>query len=335
MIAARRKLAPNCSFDLQGGSGSEARPRSCRAMREGGFVIVAVLWMLASLATLVIIFSLYVGSSAALVTTDTDRVKTNAAATAAIELFNHQLMAVNEKVRPGNGQMSFRVGGAQVAVSYASEAARIDLNMATKPFLIQLMLSLGEAPERAIENAERIVGWRTPLRPSADPAEDPETILYSNLGVPYPPRRAPFQDVDELRLVYGMRPDLVERMLPLVTVYNGKAAISIRDASPQVLAALPRMDPTRLQSILEARANPDIDPRLLVSLASPDNDLVTVEAARAMRLAMNVVLDNGRLSRFETVVLMAAGGGEPYRVLFWRDKIEEAETVVPKRPEPK
>ncbi len=267
-----------------------------------------------------------------LVATDTDRVKTNAAATAAIELLNYQLMSLNEKVRPGSGQMSFRVGGAQVGVSYASETARIDLNMATKPFLVQMMLSLGTEPEVAIENAERIVGWRTSLRPNTEPADDPETILYSNLGVPYPPRHAPFQDIDELRFVYGMRPDLVERILPLVTVYNGKAAINIRFASQQVLAALPRMDPTKLQSIIVARETPDVDPRLLVSLAAPDNELVTVEAARSMRVGMNVVLDNGRSSRFEAVVLMAAAVGEPYRVLFWRDKIEEAETVTPPPP---
>ena len=69
----------------------------------------------------------------------------------------------------------------------------------------------------------------------------------------YGPRGAPFQNTGELALVLGIPDLMVERALPYLTVYSGQPQIDIFNAAPQVLAAVPGMDPQRLQTILVQR----------------------------------------------------------------------------------
>ena len=70
----------------------------------------------------------------------------------------------------------------------------------------------------------------------------------------YGPRGAPFPHTGELALVLGIPEVMVERALPFLTVYSGQPQVNIFNAAPQVLAALPGMDPQRLQAILVQRA---------------------------------------------------------------------------------
>src|SRR5207244_3306495 len=98
-----------------------------------------------------------------------------------------------------------------------SENARIDLNAVPKDLLAGLFKSLGARAEEADSFAERIVAWRTRL---IGGATDEEASLYRAAGKPYGPRRGPFQHINELGLVLGLPPVLVERALPYLTVYS-------------------------------------------------------------------------------------------------------------------
>src|SRR4029077_11552349 len=94
-----------------------------------------------------------------------------------------------EEARPAQGSFQFRLDNAQVLVSFTSEAARVDLNLAPKELLANLLEVLGAEEKIAEEAADRIVGWRTP--PKANAANEEET-LYTASGLPFPPRQSPF-----------------------------------------------------------------------------------------------------------------------------------------------
>ena len=67
---------------------------------ERGFVIIAVLWILAALSALATIFSVYLSNSAqALAVTDTG-LKIEALVSASLELTTYQLLLAGEKARP-------------------------------------------------------------------------------------------------------------------------------------------------------------------------------------------------------------------------------------------
>jgi general secretion pathway protein K len=279
-----------------------------------GFIVVAVLWILAALSALVLIYLSYVTNTAVVVAGTTDRVQAEAMVTAAVELAAYQLTGLTEAARPTSGTFNARVGPGKVSVTFRSEAARIDLNSAPKGLLSGLIIGLGANPSNAAAYADRIMAWRAPTE---SPDDDPENSFYRTSGAAYTPRHAPFPQVEELWLVRGIPPLVVERMLPFVTVFSNLPSINILDAAPQVVAALPGMTPDNLQAVLSQRGDPALDPRSLLGMAGGDG--ATLSGSRAYRMTVNTEFGNGRLGASEVVILLLESGEEPYRVLSWRN----------------
>ena len=284
---------------------------------ERGFIVIVVLWMLAALATLALIYLTYVTNTAVTVAVNTDRLQADALMNAGIELTAYRLTAQNEATRPTSGTFNARVGAGRVAVTFRSEAARIDLNAAPKAILVGLMTGLGVSAADAPDYADRILAWRSSTEPGQD---NPEDSFYRTLGAPYLPRHAPFQHNDELWLVRGIPPNVIERMLPFVTVFSNMRTVNVLDAAPQVVAALPGMTPETLQRLLRDRADPSVDPQSLVGLAGSAS--ATIEGAKAYRVTVAAEAPSHRQSSAEIVILLLESGDEPYRVLSWHNAFD-------------
>src|SRR4051812_47408251 len=164
-------------------TGKPVERRNCE-----GFILVAVLWILAALATLATIFSVYVINSAIAFTVHDERLQAEGCTRAAIELAVYQL-AANPPTAPTRGRFLFRIGNAQVTTEFNSETARIDLNVAPKELLAGLFAALGAAPGDAQAYADRIIAWRSP--PSQN-IGDGEASIYRAAGVIYAPRGGQF-----------------------------------------------------------------------------------------------------------------------------------------------
>jgi general secretion pathway protein K len=282
-----------------------------------GFIVVVVLWMLAALAALALIYLSYVTNTAVTVAVSADRLQTDALVNAGLELAAYRLTAQPEATRPTSGTFNARVGAGRVSVTFRSEAARVDLNSAPKPMLAGLMTALGVSATDAPVYADRILAWRSSTEPGL---ENPEDSYYRTLGASYLPRHAPFPHSDELWLVRGIPPAVVERVLPFVTVFSNMKTVNVLDAAPQVVAALPGMTPETLQQLLRDRTDPNIDPRSLVGLAGSTN--ATTEGAKAYRMTVAVEAPSHRLGSAEIVILLLESGDEPYRVLSWHNAFD-------------
>jgi general secretion pathway protein K len=77
------------------------------------------------------------------------------------------------------------------------------------------------------------------------------------------------------------------------------------------------MTPETLQQILQARSDPNTNPRSVASLAG--GETATVEVAKAYRVAIAVESPAQRQSSAEVVILLLDGTDEPYRVLSWHN----------------
>jgi len=286
-----------------------------------GFIVVAALWLLAALAALAAVASVYVSQSAGALAALDSRTETEMLASAGIELAGYQLSLPATVRRPTHGGFSFNLAKSTVTVEYMSEAARINLNMASRTMIAGLFAALGAQPEAAPQFADRVIGWRsTPRRGE----QDEEVALYRAAGLNSLPRRAPFNSVDELWLVAGLPAALIERAMPFVTVYSGIAEVNVLDAAPEVIAALPGMTPLKLGAFLNARQSllPD-NPEFVLSALGEGQAGVTVLGSNAYRIRMHITLPDGRQSRPEGVLLiLGAGETQAYRVLAWRDEID-------------
>jgi len=283
------------------------RDRSGAPSSERGFVIVAVLWILMALSALAMIFSAYLSASAQALAVQDAALQTEALVSASLELTAYQLALAQDKARPTHGSFHFRLNDADVVVSFISEAARVDLNYAPKEMLAGLFAGLGANQPAARDDADRIIGWRT--RPTPGGAND-EEALYNAAGLNYAPRQSLFTHVNELSLVAGLPPALVERALPFVTVFNGSPGIDVAIAAPVVIATLKRPRSTLSNdAAASGQANADAS-----SQATP-------AISPCYRIEASISLSNGRRTRSEAVIALG-DKTEPYRVLSWQDDIE-------------
>jgi general secretion pathway protein K len=235
--------------------------------------------------------------------------------------------------------------------------------------LAGLFTAVGVDSSRAETFAQRIVGWRTKATAGpdanaagananaagADTKDDKaakEDKLYSEQHMPYPPRHAPFDSALELSLLPGISLAVVERVLPFVTVFSGRAEVDVFSADSTVLSALPQMTPQILGAVLNARVSDPGDGHALLELLGPAKSHATAETSKAFRATIAVDFDNGRRVHAEVVFRLngegasdqdakdqgandqgtkdqaAKGqakdkdGAEPYELLYWRDDFD-------------
>ena len=287
--------------------------------RQDGFIIVAVLWILAALATLATIIAVYVINAATAFTVHDERLQAEAMARAALELTVYQL-SLDPQAAPPRGSFAFRIGNATVAADFVAESARIDINVAPKELLAGLFAGLG-APRAAADGyADRIIAWRS----SPGPGTPDESSYYRAAGLIYSPRAAPFQHVAELGLVLGIPELLVERATPFLTVYSGQPGINPMNAAPQVLAALPGMDPSRLNAVLTERAaGPRNAQRVLAALGAAQT-LAAAQGSKSVRVTARTTFDSGQRVTTEAVIFILDSGTDAYRILTWGHDIDDA-----------
>jgi general secretion pathway protein K len=287
---------------------------------ERGFVLVAVLWILAALAALATIFAVYLSNSAHALAINDTNLQAEALVSASIELSAYQLSLTADKTRPLQGSFRYRLDDADIDVSFVSETGRIDLNQAPKELLANLLSGLGATPEDAAQYADRIIAWRTP--PKADAVEE-EASLYRAAGLAYSPRQAPFAHVNELALIVGLPAALVDRALLFVTVFSGQPKINALVAPPEVIAALPGMTPSSLQEFLRTRSTLPRDNGAIATALGPAQAGATIDKNDVYRIQIAIKFGNGRRTTSD-VVIELGGEEEPYRVLSWRDEVKTA-----------
>src|SRR5947209_19651297 len=98
---------------------------------ENGFIIVAVLWILAALATLATIFSMYVINTATAFAVHDERLQAEGLGRAAIELSVYQVAAAAQ-TPVSRGTFTCRIANASVNAEFMADAARIELNAAPR-----------------------------------------------------------------------------------------------------------------------------------------------------------------------------------------------------------
>jgi general secretion pathway protein K len=291
--------------------------RGAESSSEQGIVIVAVLWLLAALASLAMIFSLYLSNSARALAVNDTALQAEALVSASVELTAYQLRLAGEDARPAQGSFHTRLNGADLTVAFVSETARVDLNAAPKELLAGLLSVLGAAEDAASEYADRIIAWRTRSTPETAGNED---ARYSAAGRPYSPRQAPFAHANELALVLGLPPALVERALPFVTVFSGASGVDALTAPPEVIAALPGMTPLRLRQFLNDRAAQPNDAAAITSALGEAASNATAQKSNAYRVLIRIRFPSGQQAASE-VVIGLRGEEVPYRVLSWQDGV--------------
>ena len=113
---------------------------------------------------------------------------------------------------------------------------------------------------------------------------------------------------------------MIKKILPMVTVYSGRATVNPMEAAPQVIAALPGMQPANLAGVLATRSRPDAtNADIADALPSEAKAFVSPTAANALRVRIQGRSKTGARTEGEAVFLLI-DDTEPYWVLSWNDE---------------
>ncbi len=180
-----------------------------------------------------------------------------------------------------------RLPAAIASVSIENLDGRINPNTASRTLLAALLSRLGADATTAHTVSQAIVDWRSPEAQGVFKAPQ-----YLAAGRSYTPAGSPFQSIGELALVLGMTPDLLARLAPHLSLYNGD------NPNPQ-------------------------DADSTVRKALHDIGIVaTSGAARPLRgVAINVVItgaDGFEASRLAEVELKTSSSATGFQILTWQ-----------------
>lgn len=210
--------------------------RRIQSERERGFVLLLVLWSLASLALIGTQVTAAGRSEAQIASNLRAAAVAEAAADAAVdEAVLHLLDSSRDRwVADGVGYV-VRLPQASVQVVIASEARRLPVNTAPVALLAAVIRLAGAEPHAADVVASRIADWRSPAPfPLKLGAKGPQ---YAAAGRMFGPPNRSIRSMSELRLVLGMTPELLALLTPHLSAYTESSPVPA-EADPLVRVAM-------------------------------------------------------------------------------------------------
>lgn len=230
----------------------ESRTAGSGTNAEGGIALVAVLWVTASLALIVLALSMTVRVDVRATATQRDLALASALGDGAVNIAAAVLSSSPPK-SAGQFELGVLIDDYEVEVSALPASAFINLNLADESILRGMMIHIAGLTEDAASVASaRIEDWRDPddvVRPNGAERDD-----YIASGASIRPRNAPFESVEDLLQVLGLGFDLYAIVRPFVTVHDGGSrGIDPLFAPAEVVAVLAEGDQALVRTYLRAR----------------------------------------------------------------------------------
>jgi general secretion pathway protein K len=291
---------------------------SRRVSRQCGVALVLVMWVAVLLTVIASSFIVERRTETLVVRNSVSMARAEAIADAGVQ------RAVFEMYRADNSPDGWKRDGSTydwsfdnvpVKVEIRDESAKIDINTAADALLRGLFLSQGLADDEAAGIVDAILDWRDPdsfKRPNG--AEEAE---YSAAGLPYRPANAPFQAIEELQLVLGMRPEIYRRVAPLITVFSRQPGINPQLATREVLLALPGMTSDTVDEYLVRREAAREQGLPLPPF--PQAGAYTASYTMVATVRSEARLDDGTVFAREAVVLIRPTPRKVATYVAWRE----------------
>jgi general secretion pathway protein K len=282
---------------------------------QRGAVLVTVLWLIALLSALAMAASITFRGFASFVALDRDRVQAEALLTGGIETAAHTIESLGDAPL-GEIETTITLNTGSVRTDLSDEGGRIDIGKAPVEVLAALFRSVGASARDAESIALAIAQRREPAatggtagQPQAPAGPPGAPVNKANAALP-------FTDIRQLALIPGMAPEWVTAIEPLATVY-GSETVNPLSAPAQVIAALPGVDPSRVQAFVQMRDNFQADVTQLASILGTEQKYLAVKKPSAVSVHLMATLVNGFAQAGRAVIVPMPERAQPYRILLW------------------
>lgn len=275
-------------------------------MKRRGSILVAVLLMASLLVVFVGVAGERLRAASAATRSAAEDVATDVAVRGAVEKLYAE---TSGRFASLTGVATVRYGQITVETRAVDEAGRIDLNLAGPELLAGIFRVVGSDATSAESLARTIIEWRR------DPKQRDRKA--GRASVPAHGIIEHFRELDRLEAIPR---ETLRRIEPFVTVAALRGKVAPLAAPPEVIAALPGMDPGRVANFLEERRAWNGTFEALMQRYGIAQDHVSKDPGPSTRLTMTVRIGSHRIRGYELVVAVLPGDEEPYRILSWNGR---------------
>ena len=285
----------------------ESMYRKASFIGSRGTALVAVLWIVSLLATIVVSFVMTLRTEAVVAGNQIGNAEARALADAGFYRVVLELVAEGTDLPRDGSPREWAFADGRVLVSIQAEGGKVDLNGADMHLLTGLFAAAGTVAPQALANA--VIDFRdTDDEPLPGGGEDAD---YRAAGLPHEAKDRPFERRDELLQVIGVTRELYDALLPAITVYTRSRGIDPTSAPPLALAALQNTNAQSAASLAElsnglGRENPLSDSPYSVPSRIP---VVTIRA--------EATTFSGAVFAREAVVALTPNLRQAIHVLTW------------------
>ena len=284
--------------------------------RSRGVALVLVMWVAVILTVIASSFIIERRTEALVVSNSVSMARAEALADAGVQRAIYELYDSSREAWKRDGsRYALEMDGVPVTVEIRDESAKIDINTAADPLLRGLFVSSGVSDDEASHLVDAILDWRDAdslKRPNGAEEQD-----YKAAGLPYTPANGPFQAIEELQLVLGMRPEIYRRIAPSITVFSRQQGVNAQLASREVLLALPGVT-TQIVDDYIARREAARAAGLPLP-AFPQAYAVNAGYTMVATIRSEARLDDGTVFSREAVAVLRPAPRKAVTFLAWRE----------------
>jgi general secretion pathway protein K len=286
-------------------------------VRQRGVALVVVLWVLALMAVLAAGFSRGTRTQARLAFHQVAAAQAQALAEGGVERGVLELLRSEDQRewRADGTAYPFALAGGRVNIAIQDESGKVDLNTAADELLTNLFQVVGLDPDASAALTDAIGDWRDPDNERR--LHGAEEADYRAAGLPYGPKNARFDSVDELREVLGVTPALFQRLRPYLTVYSEQRWINPLVASREVLLAVPGWNADIVDAYLEQRESAQLGAPAPAPPAPPP--FAAAYGRGTYTIRATGISAQGARANVEATVRIVGAPQQPYTVLAWHD----------------
>jgi len=178
----------------------------------------------------------------------------------------------------------------------------------------RLLVEVGASPDLA----DALLDWIDPDSQTTPPG-GAEDIDYLQLDPPYRAANQPLASIDELRLVRGFTPKVIEALRPYVTVIPVRTDVNVNTAPAPVVAALiPGLSVAQVETILSDRERAPFDSVAMFNQRLP-KELVPPKTGLNVKTGYFLVMLDIVIGRHQrhTEALVARSGGAQTGNMVW------------------
>ena len=292
-----------------------------RTSRQRGFVLLLVMWLLILLSGIAIGMATMVQTDSRLAGNQLKEARARHLAQAGVYLTVMKLLDPEwaETAYAWNApEQTVEVLGVPVRVRIVDECAKVDMNSGWGLLVTGVAdAAAGDGKTLSTPLGPAILDWRDPDgRRRLKGAEDDD---YADTGEPFGAHDGLMETVEEARLILGVTPAIYRRLKPLVTVDCLNAGVDPVVASPEVLAAVPGIEPAALAAFLDARERAGVE--TVETLAPPlAGDGKYFEASRKAAFTVVATAEPapGVVVSWGAIVWLTGDPSRPYAFRAWK-----------------